>query len=207
MDTLIVLDEAHLVPPFADLLRAIEGQPSLWPKDRTPLPRFIVLPLSATQRERPAEENGRKPFGLEEEDWRDDAASQRLNARKQLRVEPLAEKDHDRQLAEAAFALATKGQPARVVVFCNRREKKDDGAGPSAQGVAEAIEALAMGTRRLDTRRSTSIRQNCLWASAACTSASKLRAGCKSWASRAMRSRPKGRHSLWPRLPARSASI
>jgi len=148
VDTLIVLDEAHLVPPFADLLRAIEGQPSLWPKDRTPLPRFIVLPLSATQRERPAEENGRKPFGLEEEDWRDDAASQRLNARKQLRVEPLAEKDHDRQLAEAAFALATKGRPARVVVFCNRREKKEDGAGPSAQGVAEAIEVLAMGDKK-----------------------------------------------------------
>ena len=37
-DTLIVLDEAHLVPPFANLLRAIESDFSLWPKDRTPLP-------------------------------------------------------------------------------------------------------------------------------------------------------------------------
>jgi CRISPR-associated endonuclease/helicase Cas3 len=147
-DTLVVLDEAHLVPPFANLLRAIEGDPSLWPEDRTPLPRFIVLPLSATQRERPAEDNGRKPFGLEEEDWRDDTASQRLNARKQLRIEPLAEKDHDRQLAEAAFALATKDQPTRVLVFCSRREKKDDGVGPSAQGVAEAIEALAKGDKK-----------------------------------------------------------
>jgi CRISPR-associated endonuclease/helicase Cas3 len=76
-DALIVLDQAHLVPPFAHLLRAIEGEASLWPKDRTLLPRFIVLPLSATQRERPVEENGAKPFGLEEEDWRafDDRAA------------------------------------------------------------------------------------------------------------------------------------
>jgi CRISPR-associated endonuclease/helicase Cas3 len=142
-DALLVLDEAHLVPPFANLLRAIEGEASLRPKDRTPLPPFIVLPLSATQRGRPAEETATKSFGLEEEDWRDETASQRLNARKRLRVEPLAEKDQDRQLAEIAFALATEGPPARVVVFCNRREKKDDGTGPSAQGVAEAIANLA----------------------------------------------------------------
>jgi CRISPR-associated endonuclease/helicase Cas3 len=139
-DALVVLDEAHLVPPFANLLRAIEGQASLWRKDR--LPHFIVLPLSATQREQPAGENSRKPFGLEEEDWRDETASQRLNARKQLRIEPLADKDHDRQIAETAFALATKGRAARVAIFCNRREKKDDGVGPSAQGVAEAIQNL-----------------------------------------------------------------
>jgi len=146
VDALVVLDEAHLVPPFAHLLRAIEGEVSLWPK--TPLPRFIVLPLSATQRERPAEANGAKPFGLEEEDWQDETASQRLNARKQLRVKPLAETDHDGQLAEMALALATKGGPARVVVFCNRRDKKDDGAGPSARGVAEAIEVLARGDKK-----------------------------------------------------------
>ncbi|MBV9590549.1 MAG: type I-U CRISPR-associated helicase/endonuclease Cas3 [Hyphomicrobiales bacterium] len=146
VDTLLVLDEAHLVPPFADLLRTIERDPSLWPKDRTPLPRFVVLPLSATQREWPV--HGRTTFGLEEEDRGDDVASLRLNAQKQLRVEPLAEKNPDKQLAETAFALATKGAPSRVVVFCNRREKRDDGGGPSAQGVAEAIEALAKGDKK-----------------------------------------------------------
>lgn len=142
-DALIVLDEAHLVPPFASLLRSIENGASLRPEDGMPLPRFIVLPLSATQRERSAEENGRQSFGFEDEDRHDHTASRRLNARKQLRLEPLAEKDHDGQLAEAAFTLATGGRPARVVVFCDRRKKKDDGTGPSAQGVAEAIEALA----------------------------------------------------------------
>jgi CRISPR-associated endonuclease/helicase Cas3 len=147
-DALVVLDEAHLVPPFANLLRAIEGDATLWPKDQTLLPRFIVLPLSATHRARSAQHSGAESFGLEDEDWRDTTASKRLNARKQLRVEPLSEKDQDRQLAEMAFALATKGRPARVVVFCNRREKKDDGAGPSAQGVAEAIEGLAKGDKK-----------------------------------------------------------
>jgi CRISPR-associated endonuclease/helicase Cas3 len=147
-DVLLVLDEAHLVPPFAGLLRTIESGPSLWPADRAPLPRFVVLPLSATQRERLAGEGGHEPFGLEEEDWHDETASQRLNARKQLRIEPLAEKDHDRQLAEAAISLATQGGSARVVVFCDRREKKDDGAGPSAQGVAEAIAELAEGGKK-----------------------------------------------------------
>jgi CRISPR-associated endonuclease/helicase Cas3 len=152
-DVLLVLDEAHLVPPFASLLRTIESDSSLWSADRAPLPRFIVLPLSATQRERSAGEGDRKPFGLEEEDWRDDTASRRLNARKQLRIEPLAEKDHDRQLAEAAISLATQGRPARVVVFCDRREKKDDGAGPSAQGVAEAIAKLAEGDEKTGRRK------------------------------------------------------
>ena len=45
-------------------------------------------------------------------------------------------------------SLGDKGRPARVVVLCNRREKKDDGAGLSAQGVAEAIEDLAMGDKK-----------------------------------------------------------
>ncbi|HTV30502.1 MAG TPA: type I-U CRISPR-associated helicase/endonuclease Cas3 [Xanthobacteraceae bacterium] len=155
-DTLIVLDEAHLVPPFADLLRAVESEGSLWPEDEAsswqadiaPRPPFAVLPLSATQRERPTENGDCEPFGLEREDWHDDTASPRLNARKHLRIEPLVEKDHDKQLAEAALELATKNRPARVVIFCNRREKKDDGGGPSAQGVAEAIKALADGDKK-----------------------------------------------------------
>lgn len=147
-DALVILDEAHLVPPFTSLLRSIETDSSLWPKDRAWLPRFVVLPLSATQRETPGEGNGRRSFGLEEEDWSDETAFQRLNARKQLRIQPLADKDQDRQLAEAALALAASDPPARVVVFCNRREKNDDGAGPSALGVADAIATLARGDKK-----------------------------------------------------------
>jgi hypothetical protein len=45
--------------------------------------------------------------------------------------------------------LATKdGRFSRVAVFCDRRDKKDDGGGPSAQGVKEEIEMLAKGDRK-----------------------------------------------------------
>jgi len=147
-DTLVVLDEAHLVPPFADLLRTIERDASLWPKNRSCLPRFAVLPLSATQRMRRSESDDADLFGLQDEDRQDPVASLRLGARKQLQVEALPDKDHDRQIAKRALELGTANGPARVVVFCDRREKKDDGAGPSAQGVAEAIVALAKGDKK-----------------------------------------------------------
>ena len=54
VDSLIVLDEAHLVPPFAHLLRGIERDPALRMQagaGRALLPRFAFLPLSATQRD------------------------------------------------------------------------------------------------------------------------------------------------------------
>jgi CRISPR-associated endonuclease/helicase Cas3 len=153
VDALIVLDEAHLVPPFAHLLRAIEQDTSLMPNeaaDRALLPRFVLLPLSATQRDLGAGEHGRTPFRLEEEDWETDGvAKKRLEAEKRLRLELLAEKNHDKQLAEAAWMLATKdGKFSRVAVFCDRRDKKDDGGGASAQGVKEEIERLANGDRK-----------------------------------------------------------
>jgi len=149
VDALIVLDEAHLVPPFTHLLRSIERDAQLWPgdeADRNLLPRFAVLPLSATQR---VDKHDRASFRLEEADKSDATVARRLGAPKRLRLEALAAHDQDKQLAEAAWALATKHDAfARVVVFCDRREKKDDGGGPSAQGVAEAIETLANGDKK-----------------------------------------------------------
>jgi len=73
VDALIVLDEAHLAPPFAHLLRAIEQNTAFRPNDeadRALLPRFVFLPLSATQRDSGEREHGRAPFRLEEEDWK-----------------------------------------------------------------------------------------------------------------------------------------
>ena len=161
-DALVVLDEAHLVPPFAHLLCAVETDGSLRPmdeNDRKLVPRLAFLPLSATQRERQAENCEAKagappqrngaPFRLEEEDVADPTVGQRLRARKRLRLYPLAPRDPDRQLAETAWQLATKGGKfSRVVVFCDRREKADEGGGPSALGVKAEIEKLAQADRR-----------------------------------------------------------
>jgi CRISPR-associated endonuclease/helicase Cas3 len=152
-DALVVLDEAHLVPPFEHLLRAIERDAALWPKndqDRKLLPRFTLLPLSATQRDVEESGSGRPPFRLEEADrLTDPVAGKRLGATKRLRFEPLAPKEQDRQLAEAAWKLAKMdGGFSRVAVFCDRRERGDEGSGPSAQGVREEIEKLARGDKR-----------------------------------------------------------
>ncbi len=146
VDTLVVLDEAHLVPPFKHLLRTIEGDGALWPKDETDralLPPFRLLPLSATQRG-----DAHAPFKLEESDKLDSTVARRLNAEKRLRLESLHEGVPDKLLADAAWRLATEHGPKRVVVFCNRRDKNDGGAAATAQGVKDAIEALAKGDRK-----------------------------------------------------------
>ena len=158
VDALVVLDEAHLVPPFAHLLRSIEQDVALRPSgaaDRELLPPFVLLPLSATQREAGGNVGDRTPFGLKEEDWDADLiARKRLKAVKRLSLEPLTHRDQDMQLAEAAFALATKdGRRSRVVIFCDRREQKDEGGGPSAQGVKQAIENMAKADRKVGRER------------------------------------------------------
>jgi CRISPR-associated endonuclease/helicase Cas3 len=52
-DALIVLDEAHLVPPFEELLRAVAEDVAFRPRElelRKIVPAFKLLPLSATRR-------------------------------------------------------------------------------------------------------------------------------------------------------------
>jgi CRISPR-associated endonuclease/helicase Cas3 len=140
VDTLVLLDEAHLVPPFAHLLRAIETDAALWPKDEDDarlIRRLVLLPLSATLRA-DARRLERKAFTLEDE-REDEVVQKRLKAGKRLVFRKLAA-DPDAQLAQAAFELATR-EPARVVVFCDRREKKK--GEPSADGVREGLGKLA----------------------------------------------------------------
>lgn len=170
-DALVVLDEAHLVPPFARLLRTIEQHVPLraWnDAERARVPSFVVLPLSATQRDsgEGKDEAAREPFRLEEEDKDDAVVVKRLGARKRLRLAPLAQNGEDKQLAGAAWELArTHGGCSRVVVFCDRRDKQDDSGGPSARGVADEIERLAgyppellVGARRVREREDVATR-------------------------------------------------
>ncbi len=142
VDTLVVLDESHLVPPFERLLEQIAhdrdgyGRERVFgPADeefRAILPGFRLLPLSATGRAR-----GDDVFRLDEEDRAHPIVRRRLNATKRLRfvTEPDAKALLER-LVEEAWGLAGQGAAsARVLVYCNSRE--------DAQKVKKAIEDKA----------------------------------------------------------------
>lgn len=118
VDTLFVLDEAHLVPPFEALLRQIAaGHQCYGPVDRTaPLSHPRLLTLSATPT------SGGNRFALEDEDQADEVAQRRIHASKRLhaRASPVARKALAKTLAELAWTHASSA--ARTIVFCDRRE-------------------------------------------------------------------------------------
>lgn len=161
VDALVVLDEAHLVPPFAHLLRSIEQgagdaaeiarHDHLGPQGearRAVIPRFALLPLSATQRNIGALQ-ARDSFHLTDAD-EDKITKKRLDAVKRLTLlEPGEGKKADEALAKKAFELATRNRDwRRVVVFCDRRDKNDDGSFATAQGIAEELGKLAQGDKK-----------------------------------------------------------
>ena len=133
VDSLIVLDEAHLVPPFEAFVRAAA---KLVTEDKDGLPdaaRGLIRPvqlmtLSATGRETA----GSHVFPLVEDDLQDEPVRLRLEAPKRLRLRPeVGPGDLVKALTDAAFACAQGGR--RVLVFCNSRR--------TAQGVKDAIDA------------------------------------------------------------------
>jgi CRISPR-associated endonuclease/helicase Cas3 len=134
-DTLVILDESHLVPPFERLLEAIEnGMETFGPHekaDRKVLPRFKLLSLSATGRTRKG-----AVFQLDEEDLKDTIIQKRLEATKRLKLVKASGKNLEGILAERAWALSGEGTKAvRCLVYCNSRE--------TAEKTAAAIEKLA----------------------------------------------------------------
>ena len=173
-DTLVVLDEAHLVPPFESLLASIEGEPQRYgarvASDRKLIPSFKLLSLSATGRQRAG-----KVFGLEgninalkgsRADLDDAEVVKRLGAKKTITFfEPKQGKLED-ALAEQVWALTKNGTtPIRCVVFCDRRETAEktrdiiqkklsnQGASKASQGdtLAHGMELL-VGARRVKER-------------------------------------------------------
>jgi CRISPR-associated endonuclease/helicase Cas3 len=148
-DTLVVLDEAHLVPAFEDLLRQVEhGADSFGPKDpplSALLPQFKLLSLSATGRQ-----TGSTPLTLTDDDRRNKIVSKRLTAKKTLGIVELAsaakatnlnegadrariEAEDDAKkskgpklvgvLAKQAWKLTQRGSDkVRCLVFCNARK-------------------------------------------------------------------------------------
>ena len=135
-DTLLVLDESHLVPPFERLLEQISEREDLKPRqerERRLIPAFRVLALSAT-----GGDAGGNVFRLTDEDQHDPVVAQRLGARKRLMIEPADGTRLEEHLANAAWKLADSGRsPVRILVYCDSREK--------AEKTKSAIEKLAKG--------------------------------------------------------------
>lgn len=160
-DTLVVLDEAHLCPPFEALLRDIE-----WQRDGKfgPVgkfahrdaftPPFRLVSLSATGR---SEEGTRTVFRLQREDREEAEVHQRLNAAKSLALHSIDDpKTLPKEMAERAIQLGFGDVPKRVVVYCDRRSD----ALAVKKAVDQAIKAkttpaeteLLVGARRVRER-------------------------------------------------------
>ena len=141
VDSLVLLDEAHLAAPFEAMLRsaaalvARDVQATGEPRPAA-LKALSVLSLSATGAERAGED----VFRLEAEDWADDRTKARLSAPKSVRLEPEATPAKlVERLTDLAWSLrrGEEGAARRVVVFCNSRT--------TAQKVEEALSARARG--------------------------------------------------------------
>lgn len=124
-DALVLLDEAHLVPPFESLLAEIAGNLERYgPKINEPnplIPRFQLLPLSATGRRQTA-----KPFKLEEADFRnpdEPVTIERLFAKKRLVLKEIGDEKLEDALADSAWALSKNGtKPVRIIIYCDSRD-------------------------------------------------------------------------------------
>lgn len=139
-DALMVLDEAHLVPPFERLLEAIETAKSEFgPRPRgnpVVIPPFRLLSLSATGRQREGE-----IFRLDEADSGDEIVAKRLRAPKKLELAKVGDRKLEDVIADEAWRLASNGEVnVRCLIYCDSRE--------TAETTNKAIKKLAEGDRR-----------------------------------------------------------
>ncbi|MBX3212576.1 MAG: type I-U CRISPR-associated helicase/endonuclease Cas3 [Labilithrix sp.] len=121
-DSLLVLDEAHLVPPFERLLEAIASAAERGlgpaPDVRAWIPPLRLLSLSATG------QSGNTALSLTEADGLHPVVKQRIHADKALDVRPAVPKGELAvRLAEEAHLLAhAAATPTRIVIFCDTRD-------------------------------------------------------------------------------------
>lgn len=148
-DTLFILDEAHLTPPFEALLAQIESDRDTFgpraAEHRAIVPPLRLLSLSATGRRRDGE-----VFALEPADLRDEFVSSVVNAEKLLTLHTSPENELSQQMADKALHLAMNNGPARCLIYADSRE--------DARATATLIQkkynrvALLVGARRLRER-------------------------------------------------------
>ena len=130
VDSLVVLDEAHLCPPFEALLRRIAEERDGEFGPRGPFysatPPFHLMSLSATGRDM-ADTPHESIFRLEDEDRSEPEVHKRLTARKRLKMTELADpKCLTERLAVRAVELGVGDPPSRVLVYCDRRKDAVD---------------------------------------------------------------------------------
>jgi len=159
VDALVVLDEAHLVPSFEQLLRAIADDASLGPRVQALsalAPSSRALSLSATGRSMSAD-----TIGLTPEDLRHCTVQKRLNAKKRLTRRFLDKGAKlEEELARCAWKLSDGGKNAiRCIIFCDERsvaerakleiEKLAKGDKKAGQPSVEIHRELFVGGRRV----------------------------------------------------------
>jgi len=146
VDTLVVLDESHLVPPFEHLLRAIETDSELQARDtqcQSMIPRLRLLTLSATGRTQINNTTqADATIRLTDGDYKHPVVKKRLEARKVLRLCYLSEQTKlQYKLAEEAWKLASNdGKAVRILVYADSREV--------AREAKEAVKKLAKGNKK-----------------------------------------------------------
>jgi CRISPR-associated endonuclease/helicase Cas3 len=126
-DTLFVLDESHLCPPFEALLHTIanDNRPALRGEQKLEIiPPFHFLPLSAT-----GKNTDNNTFCLISPDHKDDEVTKRLTAKKQISYVTLDDKATlVQRLADKAWEMRSSREEEhpekfnRVLIFCDRRE-------------------------------------------------------------------------------------
>ena len=127
VDALVLLDEAHLCPPFEALLRQVEAHRDgrFGPNaDIHPItPPFRLMSLSATGRD-VTKESLESVFSLEYQDREEPIVHQRLTASKRLKVTELTDaKMLTECIANRAVELGSDDEnPSRVLAYCHSRK-------------------------------------------------------------------------------------
>ena len=146
-DAMVLLDEAHLAPAFAELLRDIAGLQGR--------PEFRTMTLSATGA------SGATVLGLTDADFRCAAVRRRLNARKSPRfVEEATPAERTRRICAAAAAHPT----GAVAVFVERvADARRIARGLIAALGPEAAERVAVLTGTLRGHERAMLTDGAVW--------------------------------------------
>ncbi len=127
VDSLLLLDEAHLCPPFEALIRQVEtrrndelgGQP----EDNVHTPDFRLMALSATGRNLETMPDA-SVFRLEPSDSEESLVKKRLAAEKRIKIHEIGESESlVERMADCAIELGGDAITAcRVLVYCHSRK-------------------------------------------------------------------------------------